>query len=442
MYRRAIEHLKKWKEKTNRKPLIIRGARQVGKSWLMNELGRTCFKKVININCDNNPRMVEAFSNGFCKEKLLLAFQAETGIKVTPDDSLIILDEIQEIPNALKSLKYLNEQASEFHVIAAGSLLGIALHEGTSFPVGKVEYLDLYPLSFEEFLLAKKEQDLFDIVQSCNFELAKVFKTKLIDLLKEYYYVGGMPEVVDSFINNKDFSEVRTIQERILFDYEQDFSKHAPKEIVPRIRALYNSLPKQLAKENKKFIYGLVKEGARAREYEIALSWLIDCGLLHRVDLVTKPELPLKSYVDGKAFKLYSSDIGLLGASAGIEARSIIEGNKLFTEFKGSMTEQYVLQQLKSTCEITPFYWSSEKSTAEIDFLFQLNSVIYPLEVKAETNLKAKSLKVFCEKFENKNAIRISMSDYKQEKTLTNFPLYKINSLRKYLGKKISTYLA
>ena len=402
----------------------------------MNEFGITCFNSVIKINCDDNPRMSAVFAEGFNKEKILLAFQAETGVKAVPNETLIILDEIQEIPNALKALKYFNEQAPEFHVIAAGSLLGIAMHVGTSFPVGKVEYLDLFPLSFDEFLLAINERPLFDIIQSCDFELATAFNTKFIEYLKLYYYVGGMPEIVDLYINNKDFSEIRVAQERILFDYEQDFSKHAPKEIVPRIRALYNSLPKQLAKENKKFVYGLVKEGARAREYEIAISWLNDCGLIHRVDLVSKPEIPLKSYINGKAFKLFSSDIGLLGASAGIEARSIIEGNKLFTEFKGAMTEQYVLQQLKSTCKFSLFYWGKENSTAEIDFLLQFNSLVYPLEVKAETNLKAKSLKVFCEKYQNNNAIRISLADYKKETNLTNYPLYMINSLKKYLSEQ------
>ena len=435
MYRLAIDQLKEWKNKPRRKPLIIRGARQVGKSWLMNEFGITCFNSVIKINCDDNPRMSAIFSEGFNKEKILLAFQAETGVKAVPNETLIILDEIQEIPNALKALKYFNEQAPEYHVIAAGSLLGIAMHEGTSFPVGKVEYLDLFPLSFDEFLLAINEKPLFEIIQSYDFELATAFKTKFIEYLKLYYFVGGMPEIVDLYINNKDFSEVRNVQERILFDYEQDFSKHAPKEIVPRIRALYNSLPKQLAKENKKFVYGLVKEGARAREYEIAISWLIDCGLIHRVDLVSKPEIPLKSYINGKAFKLFSSDIGLLGASAGIEARSLIEGNKLFTEFKGAMTEQYVLQQLKSSCNFSPFYWGKENSTAEIDFLLQFNSLVYPIEVKAETNLKAKSLKVFCEKYQNNNAIRISLADYKKEVNLINYPLYMINSLKKYLSE-------
>ena len=435
MYRLAIEQLKEWKNKPRRKPLIIRGARQVGKSWLMNEFGITCFNSVIKINCDDNPRMSAIFSEGFNKEKILLAFQAETGVKAVPNETLIILDEIQEIPKALKALKYFNEQAPEYHVIAAGSLLGIAMHEGTSFPVGKVEYLDLFPLSFDEFLLAINEKPLFEIIQSYDFELATAFKTKFIEYLKLYYFVGGMPEIVDLYINNKDFSEVRNVQERILFDYEQDFSKHAPKEIVPRIRALYNSLPKQLAKENKKFVYGLVKEGARAREYETAISWLIDCGLIHRVDLVSKPEIPLKSYINGKAFKLFSSDIGLLGASAGIEARSLIEGNKLFTEFKGAMTEQYVLQQLKSSCNFSPFYWGKENSTAEIDFLLSFNSLVYPIEVKAETNLKAKSLKVFCEKYQNNNAIRISLADFKKEANLTNYPLYMINSLKKYLSE-------
>lgn len=435
MYRLAIEQLKEWKNKPRRKPLIIRGARQVGKSWLMNEFGITYFNSVIKINCDDNPRMSTVFAEGFNKEKILLAFQAETGVKAVPNETLIILDEIQEIPNALKALKYFNEQAPEYHVIAAGSLLGIAMHEGTSFPVGKVEYLDLFPLSYDEFLLAINEKPLFEIIQSYDFELATAFKTKFIEYLKLYYFVGGMPEIVDLYINNKDFSEVRNGQERILFDYEQDFSKHAPKETVPRIRALYNSLPKQLAKENKKFVYGLVKEGARAREYEIAISWLIDCGLIQRVDLVSKPEIPLKSYINGKAFKLFSSDIGLLGASAGIEARSLIEGNKLFTEFKGAMTEQYVLQQLKSSCNFSPFYWGKENSTAEIDFLLQFNSLVYPIEVKAETNLKAKSLKVFCEKYQNNNAIRISLADFKKEANLTNYPLYMINSLKKYLSE-------
>lgn len=333
-------------------------------------------------------------------------------------------------------MKYFRENAPEYHVVAAGSLLGIALHENTSFPVGKVEFLDLYPLSFTEFLEALGEHDLIDLIQKQQWEMINTFKTKYIELLKQYYYVGGMPEVVSNYSISKDFSEVRQIQQQILNSYEQDFSKHAPTDVVPRIRMVWNSVPAQLSKENRKFIYGLIKQGARAKEFELALAWLMDCGLIHKINRVSKPALPLKAYEDMGAFKLYLLDIGLLGAMANLDVKTLLDGNLIFTEFKGALTEQYVLQQLVTHAEISIFYWSSEKSDGEMDLLVQYKNEVVPIEVKAAENLQAKSLRAFVEKNKSKMAIRTSMSDFREEIWLTNLPLYAINELTGCLESK------
>lgn len=436
MRRTALGFLQKWKQKKTRKPLIIRGARQVGKTWLMKEFAKNEYENFAYINFEDNQQLKTLFLNDFDIPRILLAIQIATGIKPEPNKTLIIFDEIQEAERALTSLKYFRENAPEYHVVAAGSLLGIALHENTSFPVGKVEFLDLYPLSFTEFLEALGEHDLNNLIQTQQWIMINTFKTKYIELLKQYYYVGGMPEVVSNYVINQDFSEVRQTQQQILNSYEQDFSKHAPTDVVPRIRMVWNSVPAQLSKENRKFIYGLIKQGARAKEFELALAWLMDCGLIHKINRVSKPALPLKAYEDMGAFKLYLLDIGLLGAMANLDVKTLLDGNLIFIEFKGALTEQYVLQQLVTDEEISIFYWSSEKSDGEIDLLIQYKNEVVPIEVKAAENLQAKSLRAFIEKNKSKMAIRTSMSDFREETWLTNMPLYAINELTDYLESK------
>ena len=435
MDRFALEKLKQWKEKKNRKPLIIRGARQVGKTWLMKEFGRTCFKKMAYVNFDSNTRMRQVFEGDINIERLILAISAETGVSIDSRDTLLIFDEVQEVPKALTALKYFCEEASEYAIVAAGSLLGVAMHKGTSFPVGKVDFMDLYPLSFREFLCALGEMRFVEILDSSDTDMVTMFKSKYIDRLREYYYVGGMPEVVQSYVGSKDFNQVREIQKNLLNYYQQDFSKHAEATLVSRLNLVWNSIPMQLAKENKKYIYGQVREGARAKDFELAIQWLMDCGLIHKVQRIKKPGLPLKAYLDLDAFKIYLLDIGLLMAMVDLDARVIIDGNRIFTEFKGALTEQYVLQQLIADLGIEAYYYSTEKSSGEIDFLLQGKSSILPLEVKAEENLRAKSLKAFCEKYHPACAVRTSMSDYREQEWMTNIPLYNICRIKKYLDQ-------
>lgn len=372
MYREKIEELKKWKNSKNRKPLILRGARQVGKTWLMKEFGEKEYEKCAYINFDNNPRMELLFSSDYDISRIIQGLKIESGVNIEPQNTLIIFDEVQETPKALSALKYFYENANEYHIISAGSLLGVAIHEGTSFPVGKVDFVDLYPLNFSEFLLANEEHDLVSLMKEGQLDLLNVFSDKLKNYLKQYLYIGGMPEVVLAYTENKDLEEVRKIQNRLLEAYEQDFSKHAPSNVVPRIRQLWNNIPTQLAKENKKFIYGLVKEGARAREYEVALSWLIDCGLVYQINRVNDCKVPLSAYQDFSAFKLYILDVGLLCAMAQIDLKTILDGNSIFVEFKGSLAEQYVLTELKANYDIPIFYWSAEAGTAELDYIIQL----------------------------------------------------------------------
>jgi predicted AAA+ superfamily ATPase len=429
MERLQLSALKAWKNKQNRKPLLIRGARQVGKTWLMKDFGTQEYSHCVYISFDNNRRMQELFAVDFNIERIITGLELYAGHKIDPATTLLIFDEIQEAPYAVTALKYFNENAPQYQIICAGSLLGVALHQGTSFPVGKVEFLDLYPLSFPEFMLAMGKQQFVDLLEKRDYQMITVFRQEYIDLLKQYYYTGGMPEAVLSFSLHKDFNEVREIQNHILAAYDQDFSKHAPREIVPRIRLLWNSIPAQLTKENKKFIYGIIREGARAKDYELAMAWLIDCGFVHKVSRVTKPSLPLKGYEDFGAFKLFILDVGLLSAMANLDARTLLDGILLFEEFKGSLTEQYVLQQLKTQNNMSVYYWSAEKSKAEIDFVVQYSGKIIPLEVKAGENLQAKSLKQFIRTHLPQTAVRTSMSDFRQEETFTNLPLYAINNL-------------
>jgi predicted AAA+ superfamily ATPase len=429
MKRNEMSYLQGWKKSAKRKPLIIRGARQVGKTWLMKEFGSREYQKCAYVNFETNASLRTLFFDNFDIRRILIAIQIETGVTVEPENTLIILDEIQEAKGALTSLKYFQENAPEYHVISAGSLLGVALNSQTSFPVGKVDFLDLFPFSWTEFMEALNEKPLLDLLQSQDWALIKNFKPRYIEMLKQYYYVGGMPEAILSFSQNTDFSEVREIQKRILIAYEQDFSKHAPNEIVPRIRMLWNSIPAQLAKENRKFIYGIIRQGARAKDYELAISWLIDCGLVHKVNNVSKPAIPLKAYEDFGAFKLFHVDVGLLAAMTDLDVKSLLEGNAIFEEFKRALTEQYVLQQLVAQKEGSIYYWSPENARSEIDFLVQVSGRVVPVEVKAEENLQSKSLRVYCQKYRPELAIRTSMSDFREEEWMTNLPLYAIQEL-------------
>ena len=433
MERTAMQDLKHWKNNAERKPLLIRGARQVGKTWLMKEFGKNEYSQTAYINFESSKSLKTLFLENFDIARIITAIQIETDTQINPHDTLIIFDEIQEAEGAITSLKYFCENAPEYQIIAAGSLLGVALHNHASFPVGEVEFLELYPLNFAEFLLAINQQPLLSLIESHDWSLIRNFKEKYIGFLRQYYFIGGMPETVLSFRSKNNFKEVRTIQKRLLLAYEQDFSKHAPAEIVPRIRMLWNSLPAQLARENKKFIYGAVKPGSRAKDYELALSWLIDCGLIYKVCKASKPGMPLKSYEEYGAFKLFIVDVGLLGAMSDIDARTLLDGNRIFEEFKGSLTEQYVLQQLISMEDLAVYYWSAEGSSAEIDFLVQLNGLVIPIEVKASENLQAKSLRMFCKKYTPTTAIRTSLSDFRKEDWLTNLPLYAIIELIKIL---------
>ena len=429
MYRIAIEKLYKWKNSKRRKPLIIEGARQVGKTWLMKEFGKQAYADTVYINFDSNSRMADLFSADLDTDRLIMGLELYAGHKINPENTLLIFDEVQEVPRALASLKYFYENAPQYHIVCAGSLLGIALHQGTSFPVGKVDFLKLYPLSFSEFLMATGNERFAELLKKQDYEMITSFKQTYIDALKHYYFVGGMPEAVQSFAESKDFNEVRAIQKRILAAYEQDFSKHAPNEIVPKIRMLWNSIPSQLARENKKFIYGLVREGGRAREYETAIMWLSDCGLVHKVSRVNAAGIPLKAYEDLKAFKLFIVDVGLLGCMTGLRQRTLLDGDDLFVEFKGALTEQYVCQQLKTIEDLGIYYYTNDRGSCEIDFVVDTGEQIVPIEVKAETNLRAKSLKTYRERFEPELSVRTSMADYKKEDWLLNLPLYAIENI-------------
>ena len=429
MYRMAMENLLAWKQSRRRKPLIIEGARQVGKTWLMKEFGRQAYGDTVYINFYSNARMAELFASDLDTKRLVLGLELYAGRKIDPENALLIFDEVQEVPRALAALKYFCEDAPQYHIVCAGSLLGIALHRGTSFPVGKVDFLKLYPLTFQEFLMAIGKKQFSELLDQQDFSMITSFRETYADALKQYYFVGGMPEAVESFAENQDFNEVRQIQKRILAAYEQDFSKHAPNEVVPRLRMLWNSIPAQLAKENKKFIYGLVREGARAKDYETALLWLSDCGLVHRVSRVNAPGIPLRAYEDMKAFKLFVLDVGLLGCMTGLHQRTLLDGNALFAEFKGALTEQYVCQQLKTLADLELCYYTNDRGSCEVDFVVDTGGRVMPLEVKAETNLRAKSLKTYREKFSPELAIRTSMADYRKEDGLVNLPLYAIGQI-------------
>lgn len=429
MKRNVMQQLIDWKQDKQRKPLLIQGARQVGKTWLMRTFGKEHFRNVAYLSMDQNPRLQAVFGQDFDINRIVEALQIESQLPID-ENTLIIFDEIQEIPLALQSLKYFQEQRPELPILAAGSLLGVALHSGISFPVGKIQLVDMYPMSFLEFLDAIGNEELALLVRNADFQMMKVFRDKFILLLKQYFFLGGMPEVVKGYIENRDYNKARKIQKDLVQLYEYDFSKHTSGITSERLRLVYNSIPAQLGKENKKYIYGHLRSGARSKDYEDAIQWLVDCGLVIRVPRVSKAGLPLSGYADLTAFKLFLNDVGLLSAMCDLDARTLLEGSQIFEEYKGSPTEQYILTQLISELKLNPFYYSEERSTAEIDFLVQLAGNVIPIEVKATENLQAKSLKVYAEKYKPNYVIRTSLSDYRKEDWLINLPLYAISSLK------------
>lgn len=432
MERFIMDELVKWKTKKKRKPLIIHGARQTGKTWIMQEFGKRYFDTCIYINFENNERMKNTFEQDYDIKRILTALKIEANQSFQAENTLLIFDEIQEVPKAMTALKYFYENAPEYNIVAAGSLLGMSLHAGTSFPVGKVEFLHLYPLNFREFLKALSEDALADLLIQNDFALLNTFRTKYTELLKKYYYIGGMPEAIMTFIETDDMREVRKVQNELLLYYESDFSKHAPVEQYPRIQMVWNSIPAQLAKENRKFIYGIIREGARAKDYEIAIQWLMDYGLVHKSYRINKPEIPLISYMDQSSFKMFMLDIGLLAAKGELSAKTLLEGNRIFEEFKGALTEQFIAQELASN-QHKLYYYVSNHSSGEIDFMIQKEEHVIPIEVKAEENLRAQSLKAYCKKYKPEIAIRASMSAYRKEDWMCNVPLfdlaYYINSI-------------
>lgn len=432
MKRNAIKELYEWKEYNDRKPLVILGARQVGKTWLMKEFGKEAYKKCAYVNFEDNDDLRGLFEHDFDIQRIIANLQWATDVTID-EDTLIILDEIQEAPRGITALKYFQEKAPQYHVIAAGSLLGIAMHKNDSFPVGKVDFMHLYPLSFYEFLNAIGEKKMVDLLQAKDWTMLTMVRAKFEERLRQYYFVGGMPAAVLAFVNDGDLNKVRTIQKSIIEAYERDFSKHAPAIEVPRIRMVWHSIPSQLSKENRKFIYGMIKEGARAKDFELAIEWLKDAGLIYKVNRCKKAQLPLAAYEDFSAFKMFLSDIGLMGAMSNIPVQSLLNGNMLFSDFKGALTEQFVLQQMKTNQSLSIYYWSADNSRGEIDFLVQQEEKVIPIEVKAEENLQAKSLRMFVERNPGLKGCRFSMSPYREQDWLVNYPLYSVLTI---LGQK------
>lgn len=425
MERSIYSSLKKWKESPTRKPLILQGARQVGKTYILKEFGAREYSEVVYINCDDNNDMQNMFVD-YDVDRIIRSLSAISGISIKPSTTLLILDEIQEVERGLASLKYFCEKAPEYHVAVAGSLLGITLHEGTSFPVGKVDMLYMYPMDFEEFLLAMGKEQLVELLRSNSWAALTPLRGMLTELLRQYYFVGGMPEAVKTYVERGDIWEVRSIHSKIIDAYRNDMSKHVPKQQVQRIKMVWNSIPSQLARDNKKFIYGALRKGARANDFEIAIQWLVDSGLVHKVHRISKPVVPLKFYEDMASFKLFLLDCGLLGALSETPPEQILIGDNVFEEYKGAFTENYVLQQLKSLPRTFVYYYSNDNSTLEIDFVVQHEAHVIPIEVKAEENLRAKSLRQFVTDNAGLHGVRFSMSDYREQDWLTNVPLWAV----------------
>ena len=429
MKRTVIDKLKKWKDSKKRKPLILWGARQVGKTWALQEFGKECFANTIYISFYNNKRMASIFEEDYDTDRILNALEIETHSAINSDDTLIIFDEIQGAPKVLESLKYFCEEKKEYAICAAGSLLGVALHEGVSFPVGKVDEIRMYPMSFREFLWGMEEEKLADYIYTGDFDRVNEFHDRYKELLKQYYVTGGMPEVVATYIESRDFTEVRSVQNSILHQYEGDFGRHINAEDLARIRMVWDSLPAQLSKENKKFFFGNIKKGARSKDYEAAIEWLKDAGLINMVNKVSKPAMPLKSYTDRSSFKIYMNDVGLLGALSELNPESVILGNDIFTEFKGALTEQYVVQQMLAETDFSLFYFSTDKAAYKVDLLIQSGKNVIPVEIKAEENTRAKSLKFYYEKYEPPYVIRTSTLNYVDRGWLVNYPLWAVEKM-------------
>ncbi|WP_278793410.1 ATP-binding protein [Leyella stercorea] len=425
MERSIYSSLKKWKDSPTRKPLILQGARQVGKTYILKEFGAREYSEVVYINCDDNNDMQNMFVD-YDVDRIIRSMSAISGISIKPSTTLLILDEIQEVERGLASLKYFCEKAPEYHVAVAGSLLGITLHEGTSFPVGKVDMLYMYPMDFEEFLLAMGKEQLVELLRNNSWAALTPLRGMLTELLRQYYFVGGMPEAVKTYVERGDIWEVRSIHSKIIDAYRNDMSKHVPKQQVQRINMVWNSIPSQLARDNKKFIYGALRKGARANDFEIAIQWLVDSGLVHKVHRISKPVVPLKFYEDMASFKLFLLDCGLLGALSETPPEQILIGDNVFEEYKGAFTENYVLQQLKSLPRTFVYYYSNDNSTLEIDFVVQHEAHVIPIEVKAEENLRAKSLRQFVTDNSGLHGVRFSMSDYREQDWLTNVPLWAV----------------
>lgn len=414
-----------WKNKPNRKPLIIKGARQVGKTYLLKNFGKNEYKNVAYINCETEEHALELFQD-YNVERIIRVISAITKVKVEPHKTLIIIDEIQEEAKGLTALKYFCENAPEYHVAVAGSLLGITLHQSASFPVGKVNTIELFPMNFAEFLDALGEQEKLEMLMSDDWGTINCLNSHFVELLRQYYFVGGMPEAVSSYVSKKDLKEVREIQNEILGNYAEDFSKHAPNNEIPRLNMVWNNIPAQMSKENKKFIYGALKKGARANDFEIAIQWLIDSGLVYKINRISQATMPLKFYEDIESFKLFMLDCGLFGAFTKTPAIDILAGSNIFVEYKGAFTELFVLQQLVTNIKDSIYYYTNGRSTVEVDFVIQTEHAVIPIEVKAEVNTKSKSFRTFLNDNPKLVGARFSMLPYVVQDQMENFPLYGI----------------
>ncbi len=423
MQRFIMDKLIEWKNDKNRKPLILKGARQVGKTYILQEFGANYYENTAYFNFDHDEGLAELFLNTKDPKRIVEQLSLAAGKKINPHTTLIIFDEIQECPNALNSLKYFCEEASEYHVACAGSLLGIRLSK-TSFPVGKVDFLNLYPMTFSEFLIADGSENLVVVMKQMKEirKIPKLFEEQLIEKLKVYYIIGGMPEAVSSWVNDKDIEKVNKIQKNILDSYESDFSKHTDASEANKISLIWNGVPSQLAKENKKFVYQVVKDGARAREYESALNWLNDANLISKCYLVRKCAFPLKAYNDLSAFKIYMNDVGLLRRMSNLDSKIILEGNKLFEEFKGSFTENYVANMLTYVLGEAPNYYTFDRN--KIDFVIQKNNKIIPIEVKSDKSTNHNSLTKYNMKNDNEISFRFSLNNLSKDGKIINVPLY------------------
>lgn len=431
MYRSISAKLNQWNKAEGRKPLLLQGARQVGKTWALKEFGETSFDALAYVNFMEDRTLGAVFEGDLNPERILRAISLQTGIQVEDQSTLVVFDEVQECPQALTSLKFFAEHRPDIPIIAAGSLLGVALHRGVSFPVGKVDHLTMYPLTFKEYL-RNADEALCKCLDDQDVDMLDAFRERFIEHLKTYYFTGGMPEVVDTFLATKSYEKAREVQNRLLYDYEHDFSKYVDPLLAEKIRLVWESAPAQLGRENKKFLYSAVKKGARARGYEEAIRWLQDAGLILKVNRISKPGLPLAGYEDKDAFKLYFFDVGLLGAASMLDPSVLLEKNALFSEFKGSLTENYVCQELVGQCGIKPYYWSAENSQGEVDFVYAFNNAVMPVEVKAEVNLRAKSLRSFVERYQLERGLRLSLSGFEKQDWLVNMPLYATSMLPEF----------